>query len=269
MEFKYLKQKDSRNLIKDMFILSFSKKVLPFKTIILPLAFPTLVYIFSEQQKTIFKGIEMPLKGLTLTGQFYGAYDYFVNDVSSNIGMTLHPTALYKILNKDISLITNKHILFKEISIELAQKLEPIFLKYKDNLPQLEKEIIQFIENLDLTIDNDVKYIDKAIEFIFKEEGLTQVKDLLKIIPFSLKSLELKFQKIIGLTPKKFIKMIRFNKLIIKYQSNEIELKDLIYKYNYYDQSHFSKDFKLFMNQSPKLFFKQDYPLLKEYLKEY
>ena len=63
--------------------------------------------------------------------------------------------------------------------------------------------------------------------------------------------------------------MIRFNKLMIKYQSNEIELKDLIYKYNYYDQSHFSKDFKLFMNQSPKFFFKQDFPLLKEYLKDY
>ena len=61
--------------------------------------------------------------------------------------------------------------------------------------------------------------------------------------------------------------MIRFNNLMTKYQKKILEIKDLIYMYNYYDQSHFTKDFKFFMKQSPKDFFKKDFPLLQKYLK--
>ena len=53
-----------------------------------------------------------------------------------------------------------------------------------------------------------------------------------------------------------------------KYQSQVINLKDLIYMYNYYDQSHFTKDFTLFMKETPKAYFKKEYPLIKKYLKE-
>lgn len=265
MEFKYLNKKDKRGLVNDLFILKFHKDDLPFKTIILPIGYPTLVYIFSKQQDTIFNGKKMPLKGLTVTGQFYGTYDYFVNDISSNIGMTLHPTALYKILNIDISKITNKHIPLEEINKELSKKLMSIFIDYKDDSEVFKDAIIDCINNLPLKIDNDVKFIDEAIENISKKEGLLQVKDLLETLPLSQKSLETKFKKIVGLTPGKFIKMIRFTTLMRKYETKEINLNDLIYMFDYYDHSHFSRDFKLFMSQTPKSFFKKDYPFLKEY----
>lgn len=268
MEFNYLHKKDSRNLIKDIFVLKFIKEDLPFKTKIISLGFPSIVYTFSDQQNAVFKGKKTPLKGLNLMGQFYGSFDFFVNDESSNIGFTLNPSCLYKILNKKASLFTNKHIPLKEVNLELAEKLETLFLKYKNDIPKLEEKIVKFIDSLKLTIDNDILMIDKAIDYIFEKKGLLQVNDLVSLFPFSQKSLELKFKKIIGLTPINFIKMIRFNKLMIKYQSKEIDLKDLIFKYNYYDYSHFTRDFKFFMNQSPKLFFKEDYPLMDKYLKD-
>lgn len=267
MEFKYLNKKDNRDLVKDLFLLKFKKEDLPYKTIVLPLGLPALIYVFNEQT-TIVKGIKKKIKGLTLFGQFYGAYDYLIDIEGTNIGINFKPTSLYKILNRDISLFTNKHILLNEINSELKEKIEPIFIKNKDNIPQFKKEIIQLIDNLSLNINDDVSDIDKAIDLIFEKEGLIQVNDLLEIVPFSQKSLELKFKKIIGLTPGKFIKMIRFNTLMIKYHSKEIDLKDLIQMYNYYDHSHFTKDFKFFIKQSPKDFFNKDYQLIKKYLKE-
>ena len=53
-----------------------------------------------------------------------------------------------------------------------------------------------------------------------------------------------------------------------KYESKEVNLKDLIYMFNYYNSSHFSKDFKLFILLTPIAYFKKEYPLLKSYRKE-
>ena len=52
-----------------------------------------------------------------------------------------------------------------------------------------------------------------------------------------------------------------------KYESQEIAIKDLMFMFDYYDRSHFSRDFKLFMNETPKSYFKKDYPLLKAVFK--
>jgi hypothetical protein len=185
MEFDYLNKKDSRGLVKDLFKLSFTKEDLPFLTIIVPLGFTSITFIFKEQQNTLFKGNKTAIKGFTVTGPFYGTYNYFASDESSNLAIRLQPAALYKILNTTISLLTNKHILLEEINSELAEKFKPLFTQNKDNLPKFEETIIEFIENLYLTINSDLEYVDKAIDYIIEKDGLLQVNKLLNLVPFS------------------------------------------------------------------------------------
>lgn len=267
MEFDYLDVIDKRGLINNLFVLKFSKDSIPFKTQVLPLGLPALIYVFNKQETEI-KGCKNSLKGLHLFGQFYGAYNYNINEASLNLGVNFKPTSIYKILKNDISLLTNKHILLSKINTELSKKITPIFIQNKNNIKAFETGIINFINSLDIKQDKDVHFIDIAINHILEKEGLLKANDLLNIMPFSQKSLEVKFKKTIGLTPGKYIKMIRFNQLMKKYQNKKINLQDLLIMYNYYDQSHFTRDFKLFMSQSPKDFFKKDYPLLKKYLFE-
>ncbi|MGJ8745659.1 helix-turn-helix domain-containing protein [Polaribacter sp.] len=267
MNFEFLDTQDSRGLINNFFCLTFEKEDLPFKSVVIPTGFPSLVYIFSEKQKTIFKKEIIPLKELTITGLFDGSYSFYVNDVSCNLGINLHPTTLYKILNTDISLLTNKHIHLKDVHKELFKKMNPLFVNNKEDKTKFTSSIIDFIENLDVIDDMDVIYIDKAIDYIYENEGMLHVTDLLKIIPFSQKSLEIKFKKIIGVTPGKFLRMTRFTRLMRKYENNSINIKDLIFSYNYYDYSHFIKDFKMFMSESPKAYFKKEYPFVKAYSK--
>lgn len=268
MTFKFINEKDSRGIINNMFSISFVNEDLPFKTIIIPTGLPSLVYIYSNNQTVYYKNEIIPLKGLTISGQFSTIYHYHVNDKSFNLGLNLHPTALYKILQIDISTLTNKLVPLEKINEELFKKINPFYLNYKNDPSSFITSIISFIENVELIVDNDVKYIDKAIDYIDKNEGMINVLDLLKILPFSQKSLETKFKKIIGVTPGKFIKLSRFTKLMRKYEDKKLSLKELIHKYNYYDQSHFIKDFKLFMAESPKAYFKNEYPLIKLYSKD-
>lgn len=266
MEFNTYTKKDKRNLVKNFFVLQFPEQSIPFKTIILPLEIPALIYIFDEQ-KTIIKNTKSTIKNLLVFGQFYGAYDYHIDIKSYNLGINFKPTALYKILNKDVSLYTDKHVLLQEINSVLNQKFEPIFIRNKNNVSNFIDEIILLLDSLEISTDKDLHFIDIAVDYILEKEGMVLVNELLDILPFSQKSLEIKFKKFVGLTPVKYIKKIRFIKLMTKYQDKKIDIKDLIYMYNYYDHSHFYKDFKLFMKQSPKLYFNQDYPLIEKYLK--
>jgi len=267
MKFKYYFVKDKNKYIKSLFKLSFVNEDIPFSSIIIPNGFPTFSYLFNEGQTSFLGKKETKLHGFVVTGQCYGAYNYLVNNSGLTFGLELHPTALYKIFNTDISKFTDQHVTLNESNTDFESKISEIFLKTKNDEKEFVRKITLFLDNINPFIDNDVIQIDKTINYIFEKQGMLQINDLLKVVPFSQKSLETKFKKIVGLTPGKYVRLIRFSNLMRKYESNKIDLNDLILMYNYYDKSHFLKDFKLFLNQSPKEFFKTEYPLLKIYLK--
>ena len=267
MEFNYIATQDKNGFVKNLFKLSFVNDDTPFSTIIIPVGFTSFAYLFNDGQTSFLGDKEIKLKGLIITGQCYGAYNYFVNKSGLTYGIELHPTALYKIFNTDISKFTNKHTAFKEINEDLDCSFSKIFLETKNDEKAFANKITSFLDNINPFIDSDVIQIDKAIDYIFEKQGMLQISDLLNLVPFSQKSLETKFKKIIGLTPGKYIRMIRFSELMRKYESKKIDMNDLIVMYNYYDKSHFFKDFKLFLSQNPRNYFKMEYPLLKKYLK--
>lgn len=268
MKFKYLEKDKNHPLIAHFFELKIEEEDIPFESVVLPMGLTSMTYIYGVNQFIIRQNNKIPLINLTVSGQFYGGYSLVTDTVGNSIGFGLRPTSLYKILKTDISKITNKHLAIKELNLELHHKLSPLFLKHKSNIPALIKSIYKVFDGLICAEDKNLPNLDKAIDYIFEKEGLLKVQDLLKRVPFSQKSLENQFKKVIGLTPGKYIRQYRFMKLMRKYESKEIDLKDLIYMFNYYDPSHFSKDFKLFMLQTPNAYFKKEYPLLKSYLKE-
>lgn len=268
MEFKYLEEDKNHHLIDHFFQLKITEEDLPFTSVILPIGLTSITYIFGENQFGVQGDSKMPLKDLTISGQFYGGYNFVVDNSGYSFGFSLKPTSLYKILNTDISKFTNKHIPLEKLNKNIFDKINPIFLKYKDDTPKLINSIYTIFNTLDCKEHKNLIYMDKAIDFIIEKEGLITVDELLKTVPFSRKSLENHFKKIIGVTPGKYIRQYRFMKLMRKYESKQIDLKDLLYMFNYYDASHFSKDFKLFMLQTPKSYFKNDFSLLSNYLKE-
>lgn len=267
MNLNYFDTDKINHLVEQIFELTFSSDAVPFQTTIMPLEYSNLTYIASGKPKTVNKQTETTLENLMVTGQFFRSYQYYVDIPSKSFGLSFHPTALYKLLHTDISKLENKHVPLKQFHRAFYDQIIPIFendITCKDFV----KKLKIFLAKATLTITKDTDTIDKAINLIREKEGLLTINELLNDILISQKSLELQFKKIVGITPGKYIRKYRFLKLMRKFESQEIELKDLIYMYNYYDQSHFSKDFKLFMKESPTSYFKKEYPLIKEYLKK-
>lgn len=269
MEFKYLEKNCKHPLIDHFYQLKIFEEDIPFKSLIVPVAQTNITFVFCDKnQKSILLDKNIEYKGLILTGQIYGSYNLEVYAKSENIGFGLKPTALYKILETDISKFNDSHIPLKDVSPKLHDIFFEAFTENRGNEKEFVKAIYKIFEDLPLSKENNIKHIDKAINYIMEKEGLLKVNDLLNVVPFSQKSLEIQFKKIVGVTPKKYIRQYRFIQLMLKYGSQKFKLKDLVDMFDYYDVSHFLRDFKFFLGETPKSFFKKDYPLIKTYLKE-
>lgn len=103
----------------------------------------------------------------------------------------------------------------------------------------------------------------EIVQYIFSKKGMLSVKELTEIFPYSERSLERMFHKEVGATPYRFICLVRFNHIIRELKKKVHEpLLELIEQYNYFDQSHFEKDFKKFLGQSIKEYKNDDNSLL-------
>lgn len=269
MKFQYLEENTKHPLINHFYEFIVHKEDLPFESFIVPVSYIVISNTKCEENNIVtHQKNKIEYNNLCVAGQFYGGYTVAINKENHNLGFALHPTTLYKLSKKNIHQFSNQHISIKNVCEDLYNNLKPIFDNYDANHSVFIQKVKDFFDNVTLVNDKYTRQIDKAIAIIFDKKGLISVSDLLKEVAFSQKTLEVWFKKIVGLTPGKYIRQHRFSELIRQYNSNEIEITDLIHQYNYYDSAHFAKDFSLFTGQTMKSFFKKEYPLLKKYLIE-
>jgi AraC-like DNA-binding protein len=73
------------------------------------------------------------------------------------------------------------------------------------------------------------------------------------------KQFERIFSEHIGISPKQYLKIIRFQFAIFQKQQNaNMNLLDVSFKSGYYDQSHFINDFKSLSGLTPKQYFSKN-----------
>ena len=266
MNLEYFDVSEVEHLIEEYFHLSFNEEDIPFTSRVLPIGLTHLFYIGTGKQKVIVDNTEMPMEGLMVAGQYFRSYEFSTNSITSSIGVSLHPTALYKLINTDISNLENSHINLNKIHTGFYNKIRPVF-EANQSPKDIIKNLNTFLLNTPLTINKDTNCIDNVIKIVRNEDGILSINDILDHVNISQKTLETQFKKIVGITPGKYIRLYKFIKLMRKYESQEIAIKDLMFMFDYYDRSHFAKDFKLFMNETPQSYFKKDYPIIKAVFK--
>ena len=72
--------------------------------------------------------------------------------------------------------------------------------------------------------------------------------------------LERQFNQQIGISPKEFINLTRFNKAFEKLQrGGKQTLSNIAWEFGYYDNAHFTNDFKRYTGKAPTEFFLSDF----------
>lgn len=147
--------------------------------------------------------------------------------------------------------------------------LNTLFGTAGDTLEQLilqadtTSERIRIMEEFLLRHLTDAKTIDtivtSTIDTILTANGQISVAELSEQNDIHRRQLARKFSSVIGLSPKQLSKTIRLQAALKKLLTQQPStLTDVAYDNEYYDQSHFIKDFREFTGLSPKEFYGDD-----------
>lgn len=100
------------------------------------------------------------------------------------------------------------------------------------------------------------------VQFVnqLQAEPVDSLNRLIEAYPASQKKLIGDFKKYVGLTPKYYQRILRFNDLLKRLQNrNEVSWTEVAHDCGYFDQSHFIKEFKHFSGFNPQEFLLNDH----------
>jgi AraC-like DNA-binding protein len=103
-------------------------------------------------------------------------------------------------------------------------------------------------------------FIDFAVNKIVSSPNQMSIEQISNKVGYSQKHLIKLFKDNVGLTPKGFLKIIRFQKAIEEIASaKETNWAGIAYESGYYDQAHFINDFKSFSGYTPEQYLKKQF----------
>lgn len=150
---------------------------------------------------------------------------------------------------------------FVNAKVPVADLWQKSGLKIKDQLSQLkhQNEKIQVIAGFIAANLNLKKYsvIDETVSEIIKNKGVVDISHLEYNSHLSTAQFRKRFREEVGLSPKKYAKIIKINSILselLEFNEDKL-LTDLVYAYDYFDQSHFIKDFKSIVGKTPSQYF--------------
>ncbi|AHM58699.1 AraC family transcriptional regulator [Flammeovirgaceae bacterium 311] len=109
-----------------------------------------------------------------------------------------------------------------------------------------------FLEKRLLKQSDAIDYVDYTISQMLACKGSLSIKGLEHALGISTRQLERLFRTKIGISPKEMSKIIRLNSAFSSLETEpDISLTSLSYQAGYYDQAHFSREFKGIAGVSP------------------
>jgi len=120
------------------------------------------------------------------------------------------------------------------------------------------QERIEIIETFLLNKLNQGKTIENlvktTVDTLLATNGSTSINQILKDDLPKRRQLERNFKKQIGISPKQLGKVLRLQTALKMLLNDNENLTSIAYESEYFDQSHFIKDFKEFIGTTPKEF---------------
>jgi AraC-like DNA-binding protein len=101
-----------------------------------------------------------------------------------------------------------------------------------------------------------------ATETIVEGRGLRSISSVSAHVGVSDRRLERRFKRAVGVSPKTFSRIVRFQAVVNAVQLSETpNMLDTALSYGYYDQSHLIRDFRGFSGDSPSAYFERTHQL--------
>lgn len=207
----------------------------------------------SDYEITVNKQIKNCTSKFVVDGPTkYPSYLRFENDLDI-IGIRFNPAGSFVFFDEDIDTFTNNHKILQNSSSWQIDDLYKSLLNtntIEDKTKLLDDFLIKKLLNSKKT---NTSWLFDFIKRINTKKGDINLLSLCKEFNISIRQLERKFKQEVGLSPKLYSRIIRLRH--VKGELSSLEIPDLTttaYETGFFDQAHFTKEFKFFMNETPK-----------------
>lgn len=217
---------------------------------VIPDGFTELVFHYSNQFQINIDGTWHEQSKYLIAGQITRYFYLKDTGPAGMIAVKLKPAALTQLFAIAMEDITDKTIAIADLENPILCDLINQIIPFVDE--HHGKQVFdQFFMKL-LPVKETP--ITVAINFIFETNGMATVADLAKMAKVNTRQLGRLFQKYIGLSPKYYSRIIRFNYIYELIRDKKRSWTEIVYLSGYYDQSHFIRDFKAFTGEDPSAY---------------
>lgn len=204
--------------------------------------------IFQENPNAFLGKKEAQLPQLFLYGQTTMHSEQIAKEPFRNIGVYFQPTALKSIFGLDANELSDR-------SVDIDDFIQSTISNQLANVPTLERQI-ELLSSFFLTQISQRKAENEKINFatVQLQCGKT-IRHIQNALNISERTLERYFKQHIGISPKLYARISRFQSTLENLRKTKCcRLTDIAYQHNYADQSHFIREFKAFAGTNPKQF---------------
>lgn len=237
-----------KGLVKEYWIFE-NNDPTPNRQKIIPDGYSEIIIHYGDAYRINLSGKWEIQSSMLFSSQISKFFNLENTGASGMIGIKLYPAAFNQLFHIDISTYTDKVVPLQEL---ISTESEPLTELESNNVSIAER--VQLAERwLESQLNNlkPQEKIEMCIHEIFNTHGMIDIEQLASNISLSTRQLERLFKKVIGLTPKFYSRIIRFNYIfeVMKEQKNTWIRTAL--QSGYFDQSHFIKNFKEFTGDEP------------------
>ncbi len=221
-------------------------------------ACPTIVFhyqnLFSSlrERTTSFTYSHSVLHGHTTAYE-----DLMVKGAFGIFGITLFPWSLGPLFQLNPQTILHSHICLSELLGKEGNEIEDKICSIQGDQERLTLAVSFLISRIN---KYKVQYnlTDYCIGELIKSHGNQTIENLAHKSGWSRRHLERRFVQHIGLSPKQYARVLRFQHTIRLYERGHTDsLTHLAYEAGFFDQSHMNRDFKIFSGLQPKRYFRK------------
>ena len=151
---------------------------------------------------------------------------------------------------------------FRNVAREIQDAERPI-----DKLPLLEQFFLKKLSSLHI---NEKKYsiLAFSVKHINQNVNARPLDEIMSRTGVNARYLQRLFLQNVGISPKCFIKIDRFQRSLQLLRDPSSNLTEIALECGYFDQAHFNHDFKSFTGMTPSAYLNDDFPINKYFLSE-
>ncbi|MBP1640168.1 MAG: Helix-turn-helix, AraC domain [Bacteroidetes bacterium] len=224
---------------------------------VVPNGFVEMSFHFSEHLLRIKERREMQ-PGLIISGQKTGFFDVLPTGSTKMLNVQFYPHSAGLFFPFPVSELADLSLSLADIMGMAARELEEQLQEMStlmERIAHIERFLLQLLAGNTSYRWNRIQH---NIGLINISNGLINAAELADASCLSRKQHEREFKKMVGLSPKQYLKVIRFQYTLYAHQQFPGDsLTELAYRCGYFDQSHMINDFRQLSGITPGQYFSE------------